>query len=147
MNRNICCILVLMGVLLFILLCSYCYHLRQTKEPFVCIAREYIRVEEEDDFSFEPVQLMCSVFKDDECTKYKGDCIKVDIDEELFYGDNEDESKTLVNMFESCMKTDPFVKIDSACVNNSSTIEDTGDCFLKNEKPNYYFDDTCDMLL
>jgi hypothetical protein len=154
MYWSILCILFFIGVVLSLLF--YLYYFKETKEGFACIAREYVKVEEEEgETSFEPIQMVCASLDDSECKKFKADCVEVDIDEELFYNEDE-ESNILLNMFESCIKPDTYVKMDTACFNRSITqrgnvgsrnrITNLNKCILKNEKPNYYFDDKCEML-
>ena len=142
---------------LFVLLCIFLVLKWDTKpeinEGYACIAREYVKIQEEDETVYEPIQIPCGGLEDDMCKKMKADCVHIDIDEELFEDDEDEESTTLLKMYESCMKKDTFVKMDMACTKRISgnrgrggRIPNLSKCILKNKIDKYYFDDKCDLV-
>ncbi len=112
-------------------------------EKFACIAREYLKVEEEGETSYEPIQFGCSNFDDKGCKSLDADCIQVNIDEEAF-DEKSPESDMVLNMFTTCMQENPNIKMDKRCMlSNSSDLEK---CMLQNKTKTYAFNDKCALL-
>jgi hypothetical protein len=147
-------------VLLFLITIVLKY-MNTCTEGYACISREYVKVEEEDeDVQYHPIQsFFCPNLSDDECKDYKADCVKVDIDEEIFENDSH-EANELTTMLETCLKKETHVKMDERCLKALLTLPkmsksrfrdkskplNLDNCFLKNKETKYVFDDKCELL-